>query len=227
MIGTMNDADASRLNQLSYAFQRRFNIIRVEAPSPVNTENLIKDRTDVRVGGMVNTGRSIYQSLENPVPRFSGELLNALFASGNHDLIQQRVVGIAQALDVIDFMVEGLSAHENAILGVGVGAAAEARRRKVVYSYIALGLTMSVFPQLMVLAAPNDQEKLRAVIEHVINSFGNVNFHRIQSQGNNYEIFVENRSIANYLKEELRRLFRHTNLQPEVFDLIKSPPNNG
>jgi hypothetical protein len=86
---------------------------------------------------------------------------------------------------------------------------------------------MSVFPQLMVLATPNDQEKLRAVIAHVINSFGDFNFHRIQSQGNNYEIFVEGRSIANYLKEELRRLFRHTNLQPEVFDLIKSPPTNG
>jgi DNA polymerase III delta prime subunit len=225
MIGTMNDADASRLNQLSYAFQRRFNIIRVEAPSADNTKKLIKERTDVRVRGMVNTGRSIYRSLENPVPRFSEELLNALFASGNHDLIQQRVVGIAQALDVIDFMVEGLSAHENANLTVGRGA--EARRQRVVYSYIALGLTMSVFPQLMVLATPNDQEKLRAVIAHVINSFGDFNFHRIQSQGNNYEIFVEGRSIANYLKEELRRLFRHTNLQPEVFDLIKSPPTNG
>jgi hypothetical protein len=223
----MNDADASRLNQLSYAFQRRFNIIRVEAPSAVNTANLIKDRTGVRVIGMENTGRSIYKNLRDPVPRLSGELLNKLFASENHDLIQQRVVGIAQALDVIDFMVEGLSAQNNAQLTVEQGQWSEAGRKSVVYSYIALGLTMSVFPQLMVLATPNDQEKLRAVIAHVINSFGDFNFHRIQSQGNNYEIFVEGRSIANYLKEELRRLFRHTNLQPEVFDLIKSPPTNG
>lgn len=228
MIGTMNDADASRLNQLSYAFQRRFNIIRVEAPSAVNTAELIGMRTDDRVGGMDNTGRSIYQNLNNPVPRFSGELLNSLFASGNHDLIQKRVVGIAQALDVIDFMVEGLSANNNAQLDVGPRQGADARRRSVVYSYIALGLAMSVFPQLMALAAPSDQEKLKEVIQHIIISFGNHKFHRIQGSGENaYEIVEENIYIADYLKEELRRLFRHTQLQPEVSDLINPIPANG
>lgn len=41
LLGTMNDADRSSLHQLSFAFRRRFNIIRVEAPKSDIVERLI------------------------------------------------------------------------------------------------------------------------------------------------------------------------------------------
>jgi hypothetical protein len=231
MIGTMNDADASRLNQLSYAFQRRFNIIRVEAPSAEDTAALILKRKEVRIQEMNESGRSIYQNLQTYVNGDSADLLKLLFAYGNNDLIQQRVVGIAQALDVVDFMVEGLSSQKSTRGPKLILEGHEVDPRKaVVYSYIALGVAMSVFPQLMALAAPSDQEKLKDVIQHIISSFEKFKFHRIQGSGENayeYKIVEENRYIADYLKEELWRLFRYTQLQPEAFNLIKPEPANG
>jgi len=228
MIGTMNDADASRLNQLSYAFQRRFNIIRVEAPSIDNTQALINDYTDSKIVEMKSSGRAIYENLRTYLLPYSTDLLKKLFACKINDLIQQRVVGIAQALDVIDFMVEGLSSQTGPQLSGLVGQNVADLRRAVIYSYVALGVAMSVFPQLMALAAPSDQEKLKDVIQHIIDSFGKFKFHRIQGdEGNAYKIVEENRYIADYLKEELLRLFRHTQLQPEVFDLINPKPANG
>jgi MoxR-like ATPase len=110
IIGTMNDADASRLSQLSYAFQRRFNIIRVEAPDYESVSGLLEQHIDEKAKKIRESNiRGFYTQLENRVNTDALPVLQQLFANKQTDLLRSRIVGVAQALDVIDFMLEAIS----------------------------------------------------------------------------------------------------------------------
>jgi len=223
IIGTMNDADASRLNHLSFAFQRRFNIIRVEAPEFKDAKKLIEERIKNQCEKIAASGiRNFYKQLRKSLEINATDTLINLFAVGPEDLLQKRVVGVAQVLDVIDFMLEGLSApkagRDGPILAIAKGKKVAATiQTNVVNSYIALGVTMLVFPQLMALTG--EEEELGKVVESILGVFKGNEFTRIIGSGSKYEI-EERGPIENFLKEELRRLFRNVQL-PIVEDLIK------
>jgi MoxR-like ATPase len=254
MIGTMNDADASRLSQLSYAFQRRFNIIRVDAPSPREVQNLITNKIDISKKS--DALRSPYRvkvdggnSVEIYADSSHINAMNALFANEDGvDLVKNRVVGIAQVNDVIDFFMEGLSLpRRKARLQENILHVSTDERESVVMSYVALGVVMSVFPQLMAFISSDQSNELKALVSCMLGAFHGTNFRfsRIEfykettqnqtsgrrSPVENYKeiirIVTEGQTIEDYLKEELRRLFRHTQLQPEVIDLIQSERANG
>lgn len=236
MIGTMNDADASRLSQLSYAFQRRFNIIRVDAPPPNEVQDLIREkinrnntadalRTTYRVSVNGGNAVAIYTMGINNPPR---NVMNALFANIHGvDLVKNRVVGIAQVNDVIDFFMEGLSLPSSEVDENNVLTVTAEQREGVVHSYVALGVVMSVFPQLMPLTRADQSSDLKEIVSCILKAFADHPFIRIESTGNNSNIVTENQTIKDYLKEELKRLFRHTQLKPEVSELIESESANG
>lgn len=131
MLATMNDADRSRLHQLSFAFQRRFNIIRVEAPKAKVINDIIKSWIDKYSGDyklskktskdqcayyiIQGTGNNRNVYLESDIVQAT---LMALFAREDdnpaqqdfHDLTRERVTGIATILDIIRFTAEALRA---------------------------------------------------------------------------------------------------------------------
>jgi MoxR-like ATPase len=256
MIGTMNDADASRLSQLSYAFQRRFNIIRVDAPSPKEVQELIIHK--IATNGKKDTLRSPYKVRvgKNRLDVYGSShisVMNLLFANERGvDLVEKRVVGIAQVNDVIDFFMEGLSLPNTKLNATNqedndknvLDVTAE-ERASVVHSYVALGVVMSVFPQLMALTRADQSNDLKVIVSCILDAFGENKFCRIEVKKERIDkdvsvrrsrsestvershIVTEGQMIKDYLKEELRRLFRHTQLQPEVSELIESEPANG
>lgn len=217
IIGTMNDADASRLNQLSYAFQRRFNIIRIDAPNSSSIEDLINNRFNKNINELKGTTRSIYRNLsEDNVKTKSVEVLFKVFATNgiNFDLIKQKVVGVAQVLDVIDFIIEGVSSERGIQLTAGEGVTSISQNIKshLIKSYVAMALTMSVFPQLMALTGYDQHDELEKAVKCILDAFNGVNFYRIEKTS----VISDNRSIQSYLKEELKRLFRHVHLHENI-----------
>jgi hypothetical protein len=217
IIGTMNDADASRLNQLSYAFQRRFNIIRIDAPNSNSIKDLISNRFKKNIDELQGTTRSIYRQLTNDtVKENSVEVLSKVFATDgtNFDLIKQKVVGVAQVLDVIDFIIEGVSSERGIQLtaGEGLNTISPTIKSHLIKSYVAMALTMSVFPQLMALTGYDQHDELEKAVKCILNAFNGVKFYRIEKTS----VISDNRSIQSYLKEELKRLFRHVHLHEDI-----------
>ena len=113
LIGTMNDADRSGLNDLSFALLRRFAIIPVEPPSKSVLEDLvIKERIDRTKDNLqldqyawdVGESKSHRCQLENIT-----DVFNRLFADED-GLISNRVVGVASVADIIRFVGEGIRA---------------------------------------------------------------------------------------------------------------------
>nr|WP_224746841.1 AAA family ATPase [Pelovirga terrestris] len=235
IIGTMNDADASRLNQLSYAFQRRFNIIRVEAPSHEETKEIVIGHTKNKIKSVEESGnRSVYQITKNKNEKIirhnifnKDNLIKSLFYNDRldgFDLVKERVIGIAQVLDVIDFIIEGLTGPNDANLSLMEEDSWNSVKQScVVYSYMALGLTISVFPQLIALTGFQDKKKLKDAIELILESFKDYKFYRIEGpekQEAPYRAICDGRKISKFLQIELERLFRNTQLDEEVKKLI-------
>ncbi|AKT39615.1 AAA family ATPase [Chondromyces crocatus] len=176
LVGTMNDADRAQLHQLSFALLRRFDIIRVEAPSPDRVREFITEQSGKVVEAV---GDSAYQfdgqTMKDLIQRLRPEYLDPLFANGNvkpaasgqpfGDLVAERAVGLATVEDILRFVAEGLrcpgdgeKVASGGIKEAGIAAAA---------SYLAMGLVLSVFPQLDAL----DDERRWAAIEHIVAVF--------------------------------------------------------
>jgi len=230
LIGTMNDADASRLSQLSYAFQRRFHIIRVEAPKHDVMAEIIKKKVTKQLRSITAGGRHLFGNLDqqaNQTGRIAIMLkktLNPLFADGGTDLVQSRVVGVAQVNDVIDFVLEGLSVKGNKDLDVRGGGNIASARKPIVQSYAALAVTMTVFPQLMAFTGYNDHIKLEKAMNVILEAFANSDFYQIEGvDGQNettYEAKPTSLTIKKFLQEELKRLFRYVQLSEDVSKLL-------
>ena len=133
LLGTMNDADRSQLHQLSYALQRRFNIIRVEAPPTNKIKKLIHDKTQEFEDsyGLSDSGNShhlyffrnydpnankqkydFYEGGQGPVipllVRLCAQPREGEREFGN--LVDERIIGVATVIDIIRFVAEGLRA---------------------------------------------------------------------------------------------------------------------
>jgi energy-coupling factor transporter ATP-binding protein EcfA2 len=176
LIGTMNDADRAQLHQLSFALLRRFDILRVEAPAPERVKEFIGERITKLSDTM---DKSAYQfegqGTKELLHRLRTEYLEPLFsnvapkndrgAQPFVDLVAERAIGLATVEDILRFLAEGLrcpSAGEKVASGgvkePGLAAAA---------SYLAMGLVLSVFPQLDAL----DGVRRWAAIAHILAVF--------------------------------------------------------
>lgn len=215
ILATMNDADRSRLHQLSFALQRRFNIIRVDAPDRTWVEPFIQDT----IQNYAQKYQLIKDDKQNYCYRIRlpkgkrgcfidlckpgetgtvAEVLSNLFSSTQElgseddtserkfgDLISERVVGMATIHDIIRFVAEGLrapipvQAGENHVLRQLVFsqerwnaieqnlkkgdklASAQVVAEQFMQSYIALGVSLMVVPQLEALSG--DERLFRAI----------------------------------------------------------------
>lgn len=192
LVGTMNDADRSGLNNLSFALMRRFAFIPVEAPSndvvktivgneiKNTTEDLNLDKYSWHVTGenKSGSGESKIKSIE--------EELNSLFSKSDYshefgNLISSKSVGIAIIKDVIRFVGEGMrspgSGDERHVdyrtIEDDLKQNNTVHRDKVaemlVLSYLALALVLQVFPQLESLeqSGSNGENKLKEAVKHI------------------------------------------------------------
>lgn len=128
LLGTMNDADRSGLNNLSFALMRRFAFVPVEAPSNEVISQIINGKSDAKGEiGRTTDDLNLEKYSWHIVGKFSrtgsgeskiesiGEELNSLFCISRSDhefdnLISSRSVGIAIIKDVIRFVGEGMRA---------------------------------------------------------------------------------------------------------------------
>jgi hypothetical protein len=187
LIGTMNDADRASLHQLSFALLRRFHIIRVEAPRAAAvetvitntakqaTESLMLESTGYR---LCRTGRrSVILRLDKVMP-----MLKELFARDLTkrrtrtylDLVQERVVGLATVQDVIRFVAEGIRGSSqgkdvNQVQTDHLEGDVELddHAEGTCASFLALGIQLSVFPQLDALTP----ERRIAAVRHILEVF--------------------------------------------------------
>lgn len=187
MIGTMNDADRSSLHQLSFALLRRFHIIRVEAPVATAVENVIEATTERATNDLMLESlayrltrkgkRGVSLKLEMVTP-----MLKELFARDLSkrksrtytDLVQERVVGLATVQDIVRFVAEGIrgssqgkDVNEVRTDHLEGDLSLDDHAHATCASFLALGITLSVFPQLDALTA----EARRAAVKHIIEVF--------------------------------------------------------
>jgi len=118
-------------------------------------------------------------------------------------------VGMATPSDIIKFVAEGLRTSGGAGK-VGLGRSNEGRKgvaQELVLSYLALGVVLSVFPQLEALETPRSHEKLVQAVIHIIWSFqvdcADPMMQRIrQSQSGDLTVAAEG-TISQFLMREL------------------------
>lgn len=190
VIGTMNDADRATLHQLSFALQRRFDIIRVEAPPPTVVKEIIADGINefFDENEMYRFRSHGGQNALRPRPKALLRIFSALFAkevrpgraratNGGErrvrpfgDLVSERIVGIATVLDVLRLVSEGLRCPLRADQGENIVQLSEGVDdwEVVAASYLAMGLALSVFPQFE--ALQTDEELARAT-KHTVDAF--------------------------------------------------------
>jgi hypothetical protein len=185
LVGTMNDFDRAGLNHLSFAMQRRFAMIPVEAPSPELVKTIITnqlDKTSKNLGldrqawlvERKGRGRKPHSARAELVKAI--EELHHLFAyvrdakdgPGFGNLVSERIVGISIVLDAIRFVGEGLRASNPSILidsGDSLAEVAEA----LVLSYLAIAVVLFVFPQLESVALTSDghEDVLKQAVQHI------------------------------------------------------------
>ena len=194
LIGTMNDADRSGLNNLSFALMRRFAFIPVEAPDNDIVKKIVKNELEgvkedlgLEKNSWHVVGKNVSQkSGESEIGKIREELL-CLFCKSDSDLefenlISSRSVGVAIIKDVIRFVGEGMRSPGSGderyvdfrtIEGDKLPRKQNADRDKVaemlVLSYLALALVLQVFPQLESLeqSSSNGENKLKEAVKHI------------------------------------------------------------
>ena len=197
LIGTMNDADQSGLNDLSFALMRRFAIIPVEAPSSDRVKEIIEDHIDktngdldledkawdasergtrlCKIGSIKSSnGNGIANQLEylfaNSEKSYNGEF---------QDLIADSVVGVSVVKDIISFVGEGIRGGkgerlQKSSLDVDLsGSKAKWAQKTLSLSYLALATVLQIFPQLEALGMTGDQQEdtLDQAVEHIFDAF--------------------------------------------------------
>ncbi len=186
LVGTMNDADRSSLHQLSFALLRRFHIIRVEAPAAADidrvieatakraTEDLMLESLAYRLRkGKKSAALELAHVLPTLKDLFARELTKRKDRAYT-DLVQERVVGLATVQDIIRFVAEGIRGSSqgkdaNHVLTDHLvdDLKLEEHAEATCASFLAIGITLSVFPQLDALTP----ESRRAAVKHIVQVF--------------------------------------------------------
>jgi energy-coupling factor transporter ATP-binding protein EcfA2 len=283
LLATMNDADRARLHQLSFALQRRFHIVRIEAPSRETIrEEIIKNQIK-EVGSRLNL---LVKSKNKYDKKTQFDVENShdycyridIFEGGdghpylglNHDdlvgglqnlfapdessvndfkgLVAERVAGVSVVIDTIEFVAEAIRAPSDRgdskypkllyrpKTDWKVDGSKESSKpthnkiaTQLVQSFLALGISMNVIPQLEQLTnqsrSADDESKLDRTIRFIFEAFCEdgdpVRFWRIgpeiehkengewsdeTSEDENeptYRLLAEDRTINDYLAEEI------------------------
>jgi len=197
LIGTMNDADQSGLNDLSFALMRRFAIIPVEAPSSDRVKEIIEDHIDKtnddldledKAWDASERGTRLCKlgSINSPNGNGIGGQLESLFAASEkssndefQDLIADSVVGVSVVKDVIRFVGEGIRGGkgkrlQKTSLDVDVSVSkAKWAQKTLSLSYLALATVLQIFPQLEALGMTGDQQRdtLDQAVGHIFGAF--------------------------------------------------------
>ena len=229
MIATMNNSDIAQLNRLSYAFQRRFSIINVAPPETpeLNThiENFVSNSLAPFDQNNQAVARFLYKNL-----RINGRdevLQNNLYEcvrqifSEQGGLVINEIVGVSQIHDTVRFTLECLSTNDpDQNITSDNGNFTAAQRNYLLMSYIAQGLVLSVFPQLMSLVESGDiyssnapgRKKLEDSLSVILRQFREQNFNYIMGSVINddqtYNLVDSNMTIHMYLENEFKQNFR-------------------
>lgn len=254
LIGTMNDADRASLSQLSFALLRRFHIIRVEAPpakaveSVIDlamkraTDDLMLDSLAYRLVKKGKKGSSLELDMVRPllVQLFARDLGNG--KSDYSDLVQERVVGLATVQDIVRFVAEGIRGSSQGKDANQVSAddltddvKLDEHARATCASFLAIAVTLSVFPQLDALTS----DARLAAVRHIIDVFRSKGetaslMHRIEAaepegglklalirhtEPAKYDLDSDSQvSIVEFLLEELSQQYREAT---EIDELVK------
>jgi len=187
LIGTMNDADRSNLHQLSFALLRRFHIIRVEAPAAAEVERIIdtaikRAREELVLDTLAYRLTRKGKQAKSLALEMVTAKLKELFARDltkrktrtYTDLVQERVVGLATVQDIIRFVAEGIrgssqgkDANQVQTDQLNDDVKLEEHAQGTCASFLAIGLALSVFPQLDALTP----DMRRAAVKHIIDVF--------------------------------------------------------
>jgi MoxR-like ATPase len=181
LIGTMNDADRTALHQLSFALQRRFDLIRVEAPP----WDIVREIIDQKMSRLQKSLRHSYKFFQRKTLRTVEKKLDldklkekfffGLFARDPNglksgevlDLVSERVIGLATVKDVMSFVAEGLRGPVSKGGEARVLLAEDMTTHGVAASYVAMGLVLGVFPQLEAV----EHTRLVQIVRFIVNSF--------------------------------------------------------
>jgi len=195
LIGTMNDADRSGLNNLSYALMRRFAIIPVEAPDSETIEKIIERQIET-VTKELQLDKYAWDVSERGEERctlrsIKNEVI-ALFARSEEssagknypndsfqNLVSEAVVGVSVVADLLRFVGEGLRAgidHDKLRKSSVKIQASHSNKRwaeNLTLSYLALAVVLQVYPQLEALEVNTGGEKNRLLqaVRHIFASF--------------------------------------------------------
>jgi MoxR-like ATPase len=224
LLATMNDADITGLNQLSYALRRRFAIIRVDAPSCDDRKTIFNQRRK-EVFNELQLNNKIYQVRIGNGNHFSidfnsiASVVNNLFAKiHDSDLIEDlRVVGIAPVRDIIRFAGEGLRSPDNQrSIAVNQGVR-DTINQELSHSFLAMGLVLNVFPQLD--AVTGEIDRFHKALICIRDAFGdNDTFWYIERDANNSLNLKSENTIREYLGNELKRQYA---TDPSILDEIE------
>jgi len=233
LIGTMNDADRSGLNSLSFALMRRFAIIPVEPPKENSVKEIIDDEVEKTTSDL-NLEVNAWDVNQNGKTRCSLEIieeeLKELFAPPEKEdrkikgLISGSVVGISVIGDVIRFVGEGIRAEtqeekeslkrSDELDNDSPWEDMEDLARKLTLSYLALATVLQIFPQLEALGMGSEQEenKLSQAIQHIFDAFyshydgDDLKMLRVKRENGDYMLDSEG-TIAQFLFRNLQTRF--------------------
>ncbi|MCS3635891.1 MoxR-like ATPase [Salinibacter ruber] len=237
LIGTMNDADRSGLNDLSFALMRRFAIIRVEAPRIEDVQDIIETRVK-EVSNNLNLHESAWDVSKGKTKRCSLKLIEeeicTLFTSKpkdnenynlgeNYNLVGEGVVGISVAEDVIRFVGEGIRSEiddnnleRSEIKNWDINDGLPELARMLTLSYLSLATVLQIFPQLEALSmgADKNKDKLTKAVLHIFRSFhlqfdtDDLGMLRVKHEGERY-IIKRDETISSFLFRDLKSRFPH------------------
>jgi energy-coupling factor transporter ATP-binding protein EcfA2 len=256
LVGTMNDSDRAKLHQLSFALQRRFDVIRVEAPP----WNVVREVIDQEMTRMEKTLRHAYKFFQKTAARtmerridlckLKEEYLYGLFAcdpsQGKRgdviDLVSERVIGLATVRDVMSFVAEGLRGPVGHASNAHVALPEDMTTHDVATSYVAMGLVLSVFPQLEAVEPARQIAVIRFIVDLFRNESGDsLPLLRLTTVDDGEEQFTAERvrasdgnvidqdadtwiSIPEYMVSELVRQFKGSIPERDILDIIRREP---
>jgi MoxR-like ATPase len=238
LIGTMNDADRSGLNNLSYALMRRFAIIPVEAPDSDAIKEIIDSKVE-KITDELQLDKHAWNVDERGETRCALKLIEdevtALFARTKtpsdlegrsrgsfQNLVSEAVVGVSVVADLLRFVGEGLRAeiHQGKLQKTAVKDQASHSNaewaKNLTLSYLALGVVLQVYPQLEALEVNTGGEKNRLLqaIQHIFNSFhqgfsaDKLLMLRVSKSDNGYKL-ESDETISEFLFRNLQTRFPH------------------
>ena len=177
LLGTMNDADRHSLQQLSFALLRRVDIIRVEAPPATDVARILdgaladrKERAKLADYGYLFQAPSGAALLASALlERVVHDYVQPLFAHGTagrdfSDLVAERVVGIATAVQTVQFLVEGVRTATQDARARTCSVASPAEAEAALVSYLAMAVVLKVLPQLDSLERTRRQDAIRFLL---------------------------------------------------------------